>query len=64
LVVVAVVGGEVIVTVVLEVTRGQRPEAGSVYITVYVSGALADGIMSPVIEFKDSPAGALKVPPV
>jgi hypothetical protein len=53
-----------IVTDVVTGTAAHPPEAGMVYVTVYVPAVLVLGVMAPVAPLMVSPAGALKVPPV
>jgi hypothetical protein len=53
-----------IVTVVVVVTDEHPPEAGVVYIIVYVPGVLVDGVMAPVEALKDNPVEDEYVPPV
>jgi hypothetical protein len=48
-----------------DITEGQFPEAGTVYVMLYVPAALALGVIVPVVTFKASPAGVdEKEPPV
>jgi len=59
------VGRAVIVTDVVTGTAAQPPEAGMVYVTVYVPGVLVLGVMAPVAALSVKPTGeAVKVPPV
>jgi hypothetical protein len=58
------VGSAVIVTDVVAVTALQPPDAGVLYVTVYVPAVLVDGVIAPVELFMLSPVGAEKVPPV
>jgi len=58
------VGTAVIVTDVVTGTVPQPPEAGMVYVTVYVPAVLLLGVMAPVAALIVKPAGeAVKVPP-
>lgn len=57
------VGTGVIVTIVETGIAGQPPEAGIVYVTVYVPGELALGIMVPVLISIDKPAGDAEYDP-
>jgi hypothetical protein len=43
------VGAAVIVTDVVTGKEGQPPDAGTVYVTVYVPGALVLGVIAPVV---------------
>jgi hypothetical protein len=57
-------GAKVTTTEVVVLNKGHDPLAGIVYVTVYVPGALPDGVMAPVVELIDNPVGAaLNVPP-
>jgi len=58
------VGGAVIVTDVVTGIAEHPPDAGIVYVTVYVPAVLELGVIAPVPGSMDNPAGALKVPPV
>jgi len=59
------VGRAVIVTDVVTGTAAHPPEAGMVYVTMYVPGVLVLGVMDPVTASIVKPAGAaVKVPPV
>jgi hypothetical protein len=58
------VGAAVIVTVVVTGTAAQPPEAGIVYVTVYVPAVLVLGVMAPVAALIVKPAVELYVPPV
>jgi hypothetical protein len=46
-------------TDVVVVTAAQPPEAAIVYVTVYVPAVLAEGVIAPVVAFKDRPAAEL-----
>jgi hypothetical protein len=52
------VGSAVIVTDVVAVTALQPPDAGVLYVTVYVPAVLNDGVIAPVELFMLSPVGA------
>jgi hypothetical protein len=52
------VGKAVITTEVVTVMTAQPPEAGMVYVTIYVPGVLETGVIAPVTEFSVNPAGA------
>jgi hypothetical protein len=55
----------VITTVEVAVTVPQPPEAGTVYVTVYVPPVLEDGVTAPVEALIVNPAGELVyAPPV
>jgi hypothetical protein len=57
--------GVIVIVTVLEVIAGHPPEAGIVYVTLYVPLLLAFGVMVPVLTSIDNPPGtAAKVPPV
>ena len=58
------IGKAVMVTVVVTATEEHPPEAGIVYVTVYVPAVLVDGVMAPVVEFIVNPPADEKVPPV
>lgn len=59
------VGAAVMVTLAVALTAPQVAEAEIEYVTVYVPAVLAEGVMAPVVAFKDKPAGlAVNVPPV
>jgi hypothetical protein len=58
------VGGAVIVTDVVTGIAAQPPDAGIVYVTVYVPAVLVLGVIAPVLGSIVNPAGALYVPPV
>jgi len=58
------IGKAVIVTVVVTDTMEHPPEAGIVYVTVYVPAVLVDGVMAPVDELIVNPTVDVKVPPV
>ena len=58
------VGMPTIVTDVVVDTGRQPPDAGVVYVTVYVPAVLVLGVIEPVEEFRVSEAEALNVPPV
>ena len=58
------IGAAVMVTVAVAITAAQPPLAASVYLTVYVPGALELGIIEPEVEEIIKPDGsALYVPP-
>ena len=53
------------VTVVVVVTELHPPDAGIVYVTVYIPWGLREGIIAPVDALMDKPVGeAVYVPPV
>ena len=52
-------GRAVIVTEVVVTTAAHPPEEGVVYVTVYVPGVLADGVIAPVAGSIVSPAPEL-----
>jgi hypothetical protein len=53
------------VTVVVTGMAGHPPDAGIVYVMVYVPAALVEGLNAPVVRLIDSPDGvAENVPPV
>jgi hypothetical protein len=54
----------VIVTFDVVENAAHPPDAVILYVTVYVPGVLADGVMAPVEALMTNPAGALKTPPV
>jgi hypothetical protein len=58
------VGAAVIVTDVVTGKEGQPPDAGTVYVTVYVPGALALGVIAPVVPSIVNPRVDEYVPPV
>ena len=58
------VGTAVIIIVVVAITAAQPPDAGVVYVTVYVPAVLVLGVMAPVPALIVKPAGAaVYVPP-
>lgn len=58
-------GSSVMVTVVVTGTDAHPPDAGAVYLTVYVPIALVDGVIAPVVLLIVSPEGlATNNPPV
>ncbi len=58
------IGAAVMVTVAVAITAAQPPLDASVYLTVYVPGALELGIIEPEVEEIINPDGsALYVPP-
>ena len=48
-------GVALIVTEVVTFDDGQAPDAGIIYVTVYVPGVLKLGLIAPVDEFIDNP---------
>lgn len=62
--VIVAAGKVVIVTDVFVEKALQVPDAGIVQVTVYVPAVLEEGVIAPVAAFIESPAGALKIPPV
>ena len=52
------------VTEVVTGTEAQPPDAGIVYVTVYVPAVLVDGVTAPVTELMINPAVEEYVPPV
>jgi len=53
------VGKAVITTVAVAVTVPHPPDAGTVYVTVYVPAVLEEGVIAPVEALIVKPAGAL-----
>ena len=53
-----------IVTEVLAVTAAQPPLAAMVYFTEYVPAVDVDGVIAPVLAFRDNPAAELYTPPL
>jgi hypothetical protein len=49
----------VMVTDVVAITPAHPPDAGTVYVTVYVPGVLPEGVIEPVVSFSDNPVGAV-----
>ena len=58
------VGGALIVTLVVMFEEGQAPDAGIVYVTVYVPGVLKLGLIAPFDVLMDKPEVEEYVPPV
>ena len=58
------VGNVVIVTDAVAGAAAQPPDAGVVYVTMYVPAVLVLGVIAPVLSSIVRPAGAVKVPPV
>jgi hypothetical protein len=57
--------GVIVIVKVFDATAGHPPEAGIVYMTLYVPAPLPLGIIAPVVTLIDNPAGeAENVPPV
>ena len=53
------------IKVAVAVTVPQPPDAGTVYVTVYVPAVLEDGVIAPEVPLIVNPAGILVyVPPV
>ena len=56
------ISGAVIVIVVVAVSAGQGPDTGTILVTVYVPGVLADKFTRPVFELMFNPAVDVNVP--